>query len=132
MPPESVRPATPVADMRPPGVARSKGGRRVYIAPDGAAFDDGAIETRRHAYGVHERHVDHQSAFAHGITCNIVAARAYRDGESLITREIDRRHDIGGVRAACDKRGTAVDHAVPYNPRRIIRRVRRLQHFAAH
>ena len=58
------------------------GGRRINIEPGGTTSDDGAIKTRHHAYGIHERHVDHQSAIADGITCNIVPARAYRDGES--------------------------------------------------
>ena len=101
MPPESVKPGN--AGRRDQAARRGateRGGGRIDIGPGGTAFDDGAIKAGRDAHGIHERHVDHQSAVADGITCNIVAARADRDGESLIAREIDRRRDIGGIRGS--------------------------------
>ena len=59
-------------------------GRRIDVGPGGTAFDEGAIKTRHYAHGIHQRHVDHQSAIADGIACNIVPARAYRDGEFML------------------------------------------------
>ena len=95
MPPLSVRPATPVSEISPPGVAKPKClGLAVDIAPGGSTLDPGVPPFGIDAHAAHQRKIDHHAAVAHGVAGNIVGAAADRDRQMLASRQIlpRRRH----------------------------------------
>jgi hypothetical protein len=65
------------------------------------------------AHTPHTRQVDHQTALAHGVAWNVVAAAAHRHQELMGVGELDRADDIGHPGTASDERRALVDHAVP-------------------
>ena len=55
--------------------------------------------------------VDHDPVVAGAEPGDAVPAAADRDDEVALAREVDSRDDVGGVGAARDQGGPAVDHA---------------------
>lgn len=76
-----------------------------------------------YAHPFHCRKVNHQSVVAAAEARTIVAAAAYSDEQALIAAEIHRRHNIGNIGAAHDKKGPFVDHAVVKHSRFFVARV---------
>ena len=87
MPPLSVRPPTPVSEIRPPGVARPWSLRRgVHVAPGGATLHPGTAPLRIHPHAAHARQVDHQAGLADGVPRDVVAAATDRDRQPPCAR----------------------------------------------
>jgi len=53
----------------------------------------------------HRRHVDHESAVVHSVAGGVVTTGVDREHESVVAREVDRVHDVGGAAALHDQRG---------------------------
>ena len=62
---------------------------------------------------LHRRHIDHDAAITRRESGDAVAAGSHRDGQTAISREVDRGDDVFGVAALCDEsRAPMIEHAV--------------------
>ena len=121
MPPESVRPATPVCETSPPGVARPKAVvSRSTSAHRGAALHPGPSRRRIDPHCAHRGEVDHQPAVAHRVAGDVVSAAAHRQLQTVAARKADALDHVRRAGAAGDEGGVAVDHAVPHHARGVV------------
>ena len=94
-PPPSVRPAMPVVELMPTGVARPwawvAASRSASVAPPSMVTRRAAGSTLR---GLHLREVDHDAVVAHGIAGDVVPAAADGEQEPVVPREVHRADDV--------------------------------------
>jgi hypothetical protein len=76
-----------------------------------------------HAHGLHLRTIDDEAAIAQRVPRDTVPAAPHRKKQPVIARETHCRDNIGRPGASDDQTGLAVDHAVPYFSRLVIRLV---------
>ena len=131
-PPPSVRPAMPVVELMPVGVARPNAcvsrSKSPSVAPGSTRA---SARDRIDAHRLHRRQIDHHAAVA-APRCPRCCdrRRAPATTAPAFAREIDGGAHVGRAGAAHDQTGPAVDHAVPDGARRVIARLARGQHRA--
>ncbi len=113
-PAPSVRPATPVVELMPSGVARpwacAAASKSPRVQPGSTVR---LASARIHLDALHQRKIDHETAIAHGIARDVVPAASNGDDQIVLAREVDGADHILRRLAAGDQSGSAVDHGVP-------------------
>ena len=92
-PRESVRPATPVCDIRPPGVARPNATVSQSTSPHKSAtlYAQALRAARIDPHRAHRREVDHQAGVTDRVAGDIVSAAADRQRQGMAARKGDAR-----------------------------------------
>ena len=131
-PPPSVRPATPVVELMPSGVARPCAcAAAIEVGEQRAGADARGAPRRVDLDGAHRRQVDHQAAFGDGVAGDVVAAAAHAEQHPVRGGEADRRLHVALVQAARDQRRAAIDGGVPDLARVVVAGVAGGEHAAA-
>ena len=124
-PPPSVRPATPVVELMPSGVARPCA---CAAASKSASVQPGSTVARR-AFGstwtrfISDRSIMRPSSQT-ALPAMLCPPPRIETSRLLLARELDGLDDIFGRRAAGDQRRPAVDHGVPDLAHLVVARVR--------
>jgi hypothetical protein len=87
--------------------------RRIERRPARTALGEPPAAPGVYADGLHRPQVDHDRAVAHGLAGDVVPAAAHRHRQPVFPREVDHRQHVPDAPAARNRRGTAVDHAIP-------------------
>ncbi|NCL74033.1 hypothetical protein AIIKEEIJ_01471 [Rhodococcus sp. YH1] len=92
----------------------------VDVAPGASAVDADGVVCRIDRGTAHQGQVDDERVVPHPEAAGVVPAAAHGQGEGVGAAEADAGNDVGGVPAACDRRGVFVDHAVVDGTRRVV------------
>lgn len=114
MPPPRVSPPTPVwfDDAAGRGQPEYLAGA-IEVRIEAAALDPDGADRRIDPGARHRRQVDHQAAIGDGVPGDGVAAASDRGQQVVFAAEPDGGHHVGGIAAAGDQGGPALDMRVP-------------------
>jgi hypothetical protein len=85
----------------------------IEVGQRGAGLDASRAGRRIDVYRFHQGQVDEETAVAHRMAGDVVAAAAHGNEQLFVARELDRMDDIGGAEATHHEAGPPVDHGVP-------------------
>ena len=92
----------------------------VEVRERGAGLDASRLGRGIDVDRFHQRQIDEETAVAHRVAGDVVAAGAHGNEQLFLARERDRMGDIGGAEAAHHQAGPSVDHGIPDRAGRVV------------
>jgi hypothetical protein len=86
----------------------------IDVAERGPGLGPSGARLRIHKHPPHSGEIDHQRAVGHRQPGDIVPTAPDRERDVVLAHKSQARDDVGSSDTVHNRRGTAVDHCVPY------------------
>jgi hypothetical protein len=104
----------------------------VEVRQRSAGLDPSGAGRRIDPHRFHQGEINEETAVAHRIARDVMAAAAHRNEQLFIARELDRIDDIRGPKAPHHQAGPSIDHGVPDGAGGVVAILSRQRDSAAH